>query len=77
MQSVTSVLITDGQRDISDRRGEGNVTKEVEIRMRQPQGKECSGHWNLEEERNVFSPSIPRRNIVLLTSEFWPPKTSF
>lgn len=47
MQSITSAFIMVRQKDISDRRGEGNVAKEVEIGIMQPEGKE----WKKKKDK--------------------------
>lgn len=50
LKCLTSVLINEEQREIRHRRGDGNVTLEVETEVTQPQTKDC---WQSPEVGRV------------------------
>lgn len=74
LNSVTSVLRREVERDYTDRREKGNVKIQAEISMTGPQVEESGCYQELKRDRDVFCPKASRGSADLpttLTSALW------
>ena len=59
----------EAEGDLTHRR-EGNVTTEAELKVMQPQAKECQWPPKVEETKNKFFPRAYGGKVALLTPWF-------